>query len=98
MCEAAREASELGKVGNIVAKAASSNAAGWLSAKYGDFEDEIERAGFRGSEGQDCKKTYYCGDVSGRESIPYYLFGSLANNLMDGIILTFTYFQESLGR
>merc|ERR1712106_282851 len=60
LCQAARDASELGKVGRTVAKAASHNAAGWLSSKYPESEEDLETAGQLGSEGRDCIQLYEC--------------------------------------
>merc|ERR1711915_372423 len=60
LCQAAAEASSLGKIGEIVAKAASSNIAGLLDHKYDYSESEIENSGYIGAERKQCKKSYSC--------------------------------------
>ena len=54
------------RLGNIIAKAASSNAAGWISSKYEDDEEEIIKAGKLGSDGEDCQKIYNCDYATAR--------------------------------
>ena len=54
LCEAAAEASSLGKIGQVVAKASSSNIAGLLGDKYDYSETELEKSGYLGAEEKQC--------------------------------------------
>ena len=74
LCQAARDASLLGKVGRTVAKAASHNAAGWLSSKYPESEEDLETAGQLGSEGRDCIQIYECQSGNGRKGFFPYMY------------------------
>ena len=96
MCEAARDASKLGKVGKTIARAAGSNAAGWLGPKYGDFEEEIEKAGHLGSDGEDCDKIYLCENGTQKKGVFQYMSNELSRNVMEDI-LPFRYFKHTFG-
>jgi hypothetical protein len=96
MCEGARDASKLGMVGKTIARAAGSNAAGWLGPKYGDFEEEIEKAGHLGSDGEDCNKIYICENRTQRKGVFQYILNELSRNVMEEI-LPFTYFKHKFG-
>ena len=43
-----------------MAKAGSSNAAGWLSSRFGESEEAMARAGHEGSEGVACSQVFPC--------------------------------------
>ena len=96
MCEAARDASKLGKVGKTIARAAGSNAAGWLGPKYGDFEEEIEKAGHLGSDGEDCDKIYLCENGTQKKGVFQYMSNELSRNVMEDI-LPFRHFKHTFG-
>ena len=71
----------MGKIGEIVAKAASSNIAGLLGHKYGYSEMELENSGYIGAERKQCKKFLQCKDVRLRNNVWLHLVTELAENL-----------------
>ena len=59
-CEATKEASKLGKIGQVLAKVASSNAHFWLFELNGNSHNRTEEAGLHGCGTEDCQRKYPC--------------------------------------
>ena len=60
VCEAAREATRLGKVGEIIARVGTSNASGWLGKQSRKMRRKVMVAGREGGTGGDCEALYPC--------------------------------------
>ena len=60
LCEAAREAADLGKIGEIIGKVGSLNASGWLMNQTARMKKKVTKAGIEGVEGKDCNALYEC--------------------------------------
>ena len=84
-------------MGNIIAKAASSNAAGWISSKYGDGEEEIVEAGKLGSDGEDCQKIYNCDYATQRKGVLQHMFLIMTETVRQEFNLPLQYFKHTNG-
>ena len=97
LCEAAAEASSLGKIGQVVAKASSSNIAGLLGDKYDYSETELEKSGYLGAEGKQCKKVYRCKeDIGSKINVWVRLFRGLVVTGFEEMGLMGSYVMKSL--
>ena len=84
MCEAAREAATLGKIGIIIGKVGSLNASGWLMNQTARMKKKVTKAGNEGVEGKECKALYECKRLPAHYKFPG-VTGTLTSEEMDAI-------------
>ncbi|XP_023320981.1 uncharacterized protein LOC111695748 [Eurytemora carolleeae] len=77
MCEAAREAANLGEIGEVIARVGSMNAVGWLRNMDQKIAKGIKQAGHLGSRKGDCSALYKCSSRPNHYRHPGHSFQNL---------------------